>query len=1500
MATPATGSTAAGTVTVVVGNVRIVGADGVARVATVGDKVFVREVIETGANGLIQVQLEGGRFLDLGRDSKLALTPEVLAEAGGGAPVTAAAPVSPADAAAAAKAQAAAEAAKILAGADPTQVTEATAAGGAPAAGGGADGGGGTPVVIDQANSTGEVTSGFPTGPASIGFPEIEPALLPPTEPIISVAVAVDVQVGVGTGQPGPVLIPGGTAIPTAGVTAIDIPELTSDGGSHPVTFLITLSAVSDAPVTITYIIVPVDAEVRDGENLGDYFDGVLSATVTIPAGYIGFTVTLNIVEDASIEPNESFKIVLSDPVGATLLNDTATVTIIDDDEARPDSNIVQEGTANQVVGNVLSNDPVNSDETAVVTNPGPYTTVLGGTLDLHADGSYIYTAPASVDNSAGDPVDTFTYTMATSDGGTSSAVLSITITDDVPNAIDDGNSGTASEGEEGTTTLSGNVLANDIQGADGASVTPVELSGTYGSITIDALGNYEYTLDTSDPDFVALVGGETATEQFTYTLTDADGDSDTAVLTLNIRNDDDGVVITELTPAAQGGDAVVDEDDLLVSRGAGESAGSDADKESTTQAGAFKISAPDGVDDLTVGGHAVITNGVFAATSFTTEMGNTLSITGYNAATGEVSYSYTLNDNEAHANAAGENDRFEDFAVVLTDRDGDSDTDTLSVRIVDDVPAATPDGNLATLSEKPVDVNIGTVSGLLGNDNFGADGAGSPNVSIGTGDKGGTVTINGGNLLYTSNVNVANGQTVTESFTYTITDADGDTAMATFTVTLNDTGVTNVSADTNLLADEDDIAGAGGNPGGVGDDVQMLSGHISYTLGKDAIGSVALSTGATGLKTLSNADVQTTWDSANGKLIGYAGTVTNVVFTITLSNITNTGADYTMVLNQPVKHSESGTEDNTTPFTVNVAVTDADGSTGNTSFTVAIDDDTPVGFDPQSAYITNAIGGPFTGFKLDFDGNIDNNTGADQIGSVTFANIANGQLSGFTSGSLDVKLYLTAGGTVLTGATGADANTGKVFTITLNPDGGAGNDTYSVQMFAPIDNGAGVQFADLSGGDAGNPPFKIVQSTSADNLELLFTPINENTVNSDVDDVAVGSQFIEIANPDKGLRIDFGDFTFHDNGGASSNNGFTIESHTTVNGFRFTIDQVSNGTTADVQLKTYNANEGAANQTITTHNFADDPLVPITEVRIYNNLGTLVGTATGDATFGSITVDFITTGADAGTVTIQGLLAQYSVVTKTMTGYDRIEVLNIGTSGHNSTDGKFSLSELQVETVQLGNPVNLEFDLKLTDADGDSMVVPDALNVTLEPLALSGNDGVTGTASANALFGGGGNDTLSGLGGDDVLVGGSGNDILDGGANNDLLIGGGGDDMLTGGTGVDTFKWERHDSGTGTPATDTVSDFNQDPGDKLNLKELLQGEHDGTGVDSNNLTAFLHFTLSGGNTTIEVHSQGTSAVDQKIVLQGVDLVTNPLGGSFTDSEIIQNLLTAGKLQTDV
>lgn len=64
----------------------------------------------------------------------------------------------------------------------------------------------------------------------------------------------------------------------------------------------------------------------------------------------------------------------------------------------------------------------------------------------------------------------------------------------------------------------------------------------------------------------------------------------------------------------------------------------------------------------------------------------------------------------------------------------------------------------------------------------------------------------------------------------------------------------------------------------------------------------------------------------------------------------------------------------------------------------------------------------------------------------------------------------------------------------------------------------------------------------------------------------------------------------------------------------------------------------------------------------------------------------------------------------------------------------------------------------------------------------------LVGTAKANYLPGGGGDDVLLGLGGPDTLMGGAGDDRLDGGTGNDYLDGGKGRDRLAGGGGSDTI----------------------------------------------------------------------------------------------------------------
>ncbi|MDC7701984.1 VCBS domain-containing protein, partial [Vogesella indigofera] len=178
-----------------------------------------------------------------------------------------------------------------------------------------------------------------------------------------------------------------------------------------------------------------------------------------------------------------------------------------------------------------------------------------------------------------------------------------------------------------------------------------------------------------------------------------------------------------------------------------------------------------------------------------------------------------------------------------------------------------------------------------------------------------------------------------------------------------------------------------------------------------------------------------------------------------------------------------------------------------------------------------------------------------------------------------------------------------------------------------------------------------------------------------------------------------------------------------------------------------------------------------------------------------------------------------------------------------------------------------------------------------------SGIETVSAGGQADVIFGDGGNDILHGdnttTGAEkaDQLFGGAGNDQLFGNGDSDMLRGGSGNDALTGGAGSDTFVWSLADI-SGGPYTDTVKDWGAGgTADKLDLRDLLQGEH----ANALSLDAYLDFSYANGNTTIAVHSAGAgTAVTQSIVLESIQLA------GADDQAIISNLLTSNKLVVDV
>ncbi|QQG36285.1 MAG: VWA domain-containing protein [Micavibrio aeruginosavorus] len=198
--------------------------------------------------------------------------------------------------------------------------------------------------------------------------------------------------------------------------------------------------------------------------------------------------------------------------------------------------------------GGFSSSVPLTSNGVAVVVTlvSGVYVGKAGAqtvfTLTTQPNGQFVFNLVDTLDHpNAADHNDAimlnFGVKAVDSDGDDSSTVLNIVVRDDGVDAVAD--AGSFDGGMIGYTTA-GNVLTNDYRGQDTPSkVTHIQfggntysvpaageatVNGQWGTLKIKADGSYTYTT-------TKLNGVQDA---FVYTLKDADGDSDTATLTLN------------------------------------------------------------------------------------------------------------------------------------------------------------------------------------------------------------------------------------------------------------------------------------------------------------------------------------------------------------------------------------------------------------------------------------------------------------------------------------------------------------------------------------------------------------------------------------------------------------------------------------------------------------------------------------------------------------------------------------------------------------------------------------------------------------------------------------------------------------------------------------------------------------------------------------------------------------------------------------------------------
>lgn len=765
----------------------------------------------------------------------------------------------------------------------------------------------------------------------------------------------------------------------------------------------------------------------------------------------------------------------------------SVTGSIIDGVDAVGDVATVVEGSNtidHTTFGNLLANDEKGAvgaitafaykDETGTMQagTIGSEVNTQYGRLTLNAVGTWTYISDPT--ESHGTIIDTITYTLI--DGSHSSqADFVITVTDTVPTTVADTNSVT----EENTVTASGNVFGAsgatsgdhaDTIGAD-TTLTPVSgvvagintsssvsghvgaaVAGTYGSVTIASDGTYTYALNNTDVRVQHLTANETLTDSFVYTITDSDGDTSTTTLTITINgtNDLPTITVTDMNAGANG-DATVYESALATG----------SNPSATTEAvnGTFVLSAKDGLDRIIVGGTIISQTALLASasTNISIDTGEgTLVIKGFvpsdnshQDGSGTINYTYTLNAHQTHPVANGNNEITDAIALSIIDRDLDEATGTLNITIIDDIPNAVLNTNSVT---EDVAVNgsgnlvaSGTV---IGNDTIGADTtstpvtgvriAGSDTTTPAVGEVAspvlgtyGSVNIAAdGAYAYTvSNTDVRiqhlkAGESLTDTFVYTITDSDGDSSTTTLTITINGT------------TDLPTISAVDGNGG--------LSGHATvYEAGLDTIGSNPSATSETTTGTISvSAKDGLTSISIGGTVITEAALLASGTTNITIntgegslvidgftpSDATHQDGSgiihYTYTLTATQAHA-TGAGNNEVTDSIALLVTSRNAATAIGTLSVTIVDDVPTAVVETTAFLSEGGGS-----------NIVTSTGAD----AAHANLLSNDILGADGARVTSITYLNESSAsttiaVPTGATGVTVDTING-SLTIKTDG--------------------------------------------------------------------------------------------------------------------------------------------------------------------------------------------------------------------------------------------------------------------------------------------------------------------------------------------------------------------------------------------------------------------------------------------------------------------------------
>ncbi|WP_136616619.1 MULTISPECIES: beta strand repeat-containing protein [Mesorhizobium] len=323
----------------------------------------------------------------------------------------------------------------------------------------------------------------------------------------------------------------------------------------------------------------------------------------------------------------------------------------------------------------------------------------VNGVLTVTVSGgvySYSYTLSNNVANA--DPNQTgaadqatgenFAVKVTDSDNDTANASLTVTVDDDIPVAVNDGQAATEGGAAIVATAATG-VLANDHVGADQPGTVTAVTGGTlgnpivtaYGTLTLNGDGSYIYTPKASVP--------AGTVDSFTYTMKDADGDTSQAVLSFTFSGDNNH--------ATAGVSATLVDEDNLATGNNDNALGDDAPSAQPGTLthnygadGAGHIALVSGSETVNGTTYTYTANG--AGTQIIASAGgvNVFQVDLTNAVTG--TYTVTLLSPVQHPTAGTEDNLGFNLSYKVYDADdtaATAATGTLTVTVDDDIPVA-------------------------------------------------------------------------------------------------------------------------------------------------------------------------------------------------------------------------------------------------------------------------------------------------------------------------------------------------------------------------------------------------------------------------------------------------------------------------------------------------------------------------------------------------------------------------------------------------------------------------------------------------------------------------------------------------------------------------------------------------------------------------------------------------------------------------------------------